>query len=81
MDIVRKIWPTPFKMIKKGDFKAFVIQVVAFILIVVVLGWLFGLLGRIPVLGLVFRLVDWVIRVYALVAIVLSVLNVTGVFE
>ena len=74
MDILRKYWPTPFK-VQKGDIASLIIQLLIFIVICAVIGWLIGLLAGIPVIGIVFSLVGALFEIYGLVGIVLCVLK------
>ena len=74
MDFIKKLWPTPFK-IKKGDIASLLIQGIIFLVICAVLGWLIGLLAKIPVLGVIFGLVGSLMGVYSLVGLVLCVLK------
>ena len=51
MDLLRKIWPTPFK-IEKGNIVSFLIQLIIFLVIVAVVGWLIALLAALPIIGI-----------------------------
>lgn len=77
MDFVKKLWPTPFK-IKKGNLASFLIQLIIFIVIVAVVGWLIGLLAGLPIIGIIFSLVGSLIGIYNIVGIVLCVLRFLG---
>ena len=78
MDFIKKIWPTAFQ-VTKSDVKSFVIQLLLFIVVCGVAGWLVGLLGFIPIIGWIFGLVRWIIGVYGLVGVVLCILVFLGV--
>lgn len=80
MDILKKLWPTPFK-IKEKDITSFLIQLVIFVVICAVIGWLIGVFASIPVLGLIFKLIGAVIEVYGLVGIVLCVVKFLGLVK
>lgn len=56
MEMVRKLWPTPFK-IKPKDVVSFIVQLVIFIVICAVIGWAIGLLAKIPILGILFGII------------------------
>ena len=73
MDLLKKIWPTPFK-IEKGNVTSLVIQLVIFLVICVVLGFLIGILALIPIIGLIFGLVGSLMGIYSLVGIILCLL-------
>ena len=77
MDLLRKIWPTPFK-IEKGNVVSFLIQLIIFLVVVAVVGWLIGILAALPIIGLVFGLVGSLIGIYNIVGIVLCVLKFLG---
>ena len=77
MDLLRKIWPTPFK-IEKGNIASFLIQLIIFLVIVAVVAWLIGLLAALPIIGIIFGLVGSLIGVYNIVGIVLCVLKFLG---
>lgn len=77
MDLLRKIWPTPFK-IEKGNIVSFLIQLIIFLVIVAVVGWLIALLAALPIIGIIFGLVGSLIGIYNIVGIVLCVLKFLG---
>ena len=55
MDMLKKIWPTPFK-IQEKDVVSFVIQLVIFLVITALIGWVIALLAGIPIIGIIFGL-------------------------
>ena len=80
MDLLKKFWPTPFK-IKEKNIVSFIIQLVIFLVITAVIGWLIGILSAIPVIGLIFGLVGSLIGIYNLVGIILCVLKFLGLVK
>jgi hypothetical protein len=80
MDMLKKFWPTPFK-IKEKDIASFLIQLLIFIVVCAVVGWLIGVLAGIPVLGLIFKLLGALIEIYGFVGIVLCVLKFLGIVK
>ena len=74
MDLLKKIWPTPFK-VEKGNIVSLIIQLVIFLVICAVVGWLIGVLAGIPVIGIIFSLLGSLMEIYGLVGIVLCVLK------
>ena len=72
--MLKKIWPTPFK-VEKGNVVSLIIQLVIFLVICAVVGWLIGVLAHIPVVGLLAGLVGALLEIYSIVGIVLCVLN------
>ena len=80
MDMLKKFWPTPFK-IKEKDIASFLIQLLIFIVVCAIVGWLIGVLAGIPVLGLIFKLLGALIEIYGFVGIVLCVLKFLGIVK
>ena len=56
MDLLRKIWPTPFK-IEKGNIVSFLIQLIIFLIVCAVVGWLMAILSVIPIVGIIFGII------------------------
>ena len=77
MDTLKKLWPTPFK-IKEKDITSFLIQMIIFLVICAVIGWLIGILAGIPIIGIIFSLIGALVEIYGLVGIVLCVLKFIG---
>ena len=80
MDFLKKVWPTPFK-IKDKDVVSFLIQLIIFIVICAVVGFLIGILAKLPIIGIVFSLVGGVVELYGLIGIVLCVLKFLGLVK
>lgn len=80
MDMLKKYWPTPFK-IKEKDIKSFVIQLLIFVVICAVIGWLISVLAGIPIIGIVFSIIGALFELYGLVGIVLCVLQFLGIVK
>ena len=78
MDIIKKLWPWA---LKAADVKSLVITIVVCIVADFVCGLVIGLLSAIPLIGVLFSIVGWVVGVYFLVGIVLAVLNFLGVLK
>ena len=78
MDTIKKLWPQAFKA---NDVKSLVIAIVIYLVADFICGLVIGLLGGIPLIGLIFRLVGWVAGIYFFVGIVLSVLNFLKVLK
>ena len=77
MDILKKLWPTACA-IKTKDVVSLVIQLVIFLVVCAVVGWLIAVLASIPVIGLIFTLVGALLEIYSIVGIVLCVLKFLG---
>ena len=78
MDMLKKFFPHAFKA---TNLTAFIITLIVYILIDVVCGFVIGLLSAIPLLGIIFRIIGWVVDVYCLVGIVLVVLDYLKVLK
>ncbi|MBO4933989.1 MAG: hypothetical protein J5441_02320 [Clostridia bacterium] len=78
MDLIKKLWPTPFK-IKKGNLISFLVQLLIFLIICAVIGWLFTVLSKIAIVGVVFYVVGSLMGIYAIVGAILCVLRFIGV--
>ncbi len=72
MDMLKKIFPFSFK---SKEVKDLVINIVIYLVASIVGGWLLGLLGGIPLLGVIFDLIGSLFGLYCLVGIVLAVLD------
>ena len=71
MDTVKKLFPFSFK---EFDLKSLIITIIAYIVLGFVVGLVLGLLGKIPLIGWIFRLICWLIELYITVGIILAVL-------
>ncbi|MBQ5320995.1 MAG: hypothetical protein J6K88_02865 [Oscillospiraceae bacterium] len=80
MDSLKKIWPMPFK-IEEKNVKSFIINLLIFIVICAVVGWLIGILAGIPIIGIVFSIVGAVVELYGFVGIVLCILKFLGIVK
>ncbi|MBR5272469.1 MAG: hypothetical protein IKU25_03630 [Clostridia bacterium] len=80
MDFLRKVWPTPFR-IKEKNVVSFVIQLIIFVVVCAVVGWLIGLLAGIPIIGIIVPIVGAIIELYGLVGIILCILKFIGVVK
>lgn len=74
MDTLKKFFPLSYQRVKEADIKSLIVTIVIYIVAAVVTGLVLGLLGRIPLIGWIFRLVSWLIRAYCSVGIVLAIL-------
>ncbi len=74
MDLIKKLWPTPFK-VKKGNLGSLVVQLIVFLLVCAVIGWLIGLLSKIAIIGVIFGIVGGLMELYSAVGIVLCILK------
>ena len=77
MDFLKKLWPTPFK-IEEKNVTSLVIQLIIFLVICAVAGWLIGILAGIPIVGIIFSILGSLMEIYSLVGIILCVLKFLG---
>ena len=80
MDMLKKLWPTPFK-IEKGNVGSFVVQLIIFIVVCAVVGIVIGLLSAIPILGIIFWILGSLVELYSFVGVVLCILQFAGVLK
>ena len=80
MNFLRSVWPTPFK-IEKGKIGSFIIQLVIFVVICAVVGWLMSLLSGIKIVGPLFSVIGSLMGIYSTVGIVLCFLKFFGVVK
>jgi len=78
MDKVKKFFPLS---VRGADVKALVISIVIYVVVAFVAGLVLGLLGAIPLLGWVFRIISWLLDLYCLVGIVIAVLHFLGIVK
>lgn len=78
MDLIKKIWPTPFK-IKQGNIISFLVQLLIFLVICAVIGWLFTVLSKIAVVGVVFYFVGGLMGLYCIIGAILCILKFIGI--
>ncbi len=71
LDAVKKYFP---KVFEATDVKGLIIALVIYAVIAFVGGLVLGLLSIIPILGFIFSVLAWVLRVYCAVAIILAIL-------
>lgn len=72
MDTIKKFWPHAFKAV---DVKSLIITILLYIVADVICGAVIGLLGKIPLLGILFSLVGAVLGIYFFVGIVFALLS------
>ena len=82
MDLLKTLWPTPFK-IKPKDVGSLVVQLIVFVLLCVVFSILISILGIIPIsiLRWIFGIVGGLVDLYSVVGIVLCVLKFLDVLK
>ncbi len=77
MNLIKKVWPTPFK-IKEKDVTSLVVQLVIFVVICALIGWGIGVLAGIPIVGILCSIVGALVEIYGLIGIILCVLKFLG---
>ena len=74
MEMLQKLWPTPFK-VKKGDVASLLIQLIIFSVVCVVIGFVLGLLWWVPIVNIIAGILGALLELYSLVGIVLCLLK------
>ena len=72
MDMLKKFFPFSFKV---GNLSELIIRIVIYLVASIVIGFVLGLLGGIPLIGKIGKLISDLIGLYCLVGIVLAVLD------
>lgn len=83
MEILKKIWPTPFKVQQK-DTQPFVVQLIVYFLIGAVVSIVLGVVGGvvgIAWLSAIFSVVSGIVDLYCTAAIALCILRFVGVLK
>lgn len=80
MDMLKKYWPTAFKVGEK-DVASLIIQIVILAVICIVVGFLISIVARIPIVGILAGLIGALVELYGLVGIVLCVLKFLGIVK
>ena len=78
MNIIKKIWPTPFK-IKSGSISSLLIRLILFLVGVTISCVLLSILSAIPIVGIIFTIIGSLMGLYTLVGCVLCVLVFLGI--
>lgn len=80
MDMLKKFWPTPFK-VKEKDVNSFVVQLIIFVVVCAIAGAVIGILAKIPLIGLIFGIIGWLVELYGTIGIVLCILLFCGIIK
>ena len=78
MDALKKYFPRSFKC---KELSALIVNLIIFIVADAVCGLVIGLLGKLPIIGILFGIVGSLVGIYFFVAIVLAVLNFFGIVK
>lgn len=71
METVKKFFPLSTSC---SDNESFIRNLIIYVVAVVICALLFSLLGRIPLIGILFGIIGWIVGLYLIVGIVLAVL-------
>jgi uncharacterized membrane protein YkvI len=71
METVKKLFPLSTSC---SDNESFIRNLIIYVVAIVICSLIFSLLGKIPLLGIVFSILGWVVDLYLVVGIVLAVL-------
>ena len=80
MDILRKLWPTPFS-VKEKDIVSLIVKIIIFLVICAVVGVLIGILAKIPLIGVIFGIIGGLMELYSTIGIVLCILKFLGLIK
>lgn len=78
MKYLKQYWPTAYS-VQKGNIISLVVQLVIFILICAVIGWVIGVLAGIPLIGVLSTVLGILLEIYGVVGIVVCVLRFLGI--
>ncbi len=71
MNELKKYFPHAYKA---EDVKSLIIALVIYALIGFALGLVLGLLSAIPIIGIIFKVLGWIVELYTIAGIILSIL-------
>ncbi len=77
MDFFRKLWPTPFR-IQRGNLISFLVQLLIFVLVCAIAGFIIGILAKLPIVGFVFAFLGSLMELYGGIGAVLCILKFFG---
>ena len=80
MDLLRSIWPTPFK-VQPGKIGSLIIQLVIFLIVCAIVGFVANLLASVPVVCIIFTVIGSLMCIYSTVGIILCILKFVGVIK
>ena len=73
MNMIKNYFPLAFSA--KADVTALVINIVIHIVVGFVAGLVIGLLASLPLVGIIFSLIGWVVELYMTASVILSLLD------
>lgn len=72
LDTIKKFFPFSFK---EFDVKSLVITLVGYVIAGFLIGLVLGLLGKIPLIGWIFRVIRWLLELYLTIGFILAILK------
>ena len=78
MEALKKYFPRSFKC---KELSTLIVNLIIFIVADAICGLVIGLLGKLPIIGILFGIVGSLVGIYFFVAIVLAVLNFFGIVK
>ena len=78
--LIRTLWPTPFN-VKPKHLGSFIVQLIVFLIVCAVIGWLIGVLSGIPIVGVLFAILGSLMEAYSAVGIALCILRFLNVIK
>ena len=80
MDMLKKIFPFSFN-VKEKDVTSLIVSILIYIAVMIVSGIVMALLSLIPIVNLLTGIAGWVVELYAVGGIVISVLNFFNILK
>ena len=80
MDMLKKIFPFSFN-VKEKDVTSLIVSILIYIAVMIVSGIVMALLSLIPIVSLLTGIAGWVVELYAVGGIVISVLNFFNILK
>ena len=78
MDTLKKIFPFSFG---SKDVAALVIKIIIYVVAGAVIGFLLGVIGKLPLVGIITGLLGTLVGIYATAGIVIAILDYCKVFK
>lgn len=80
MDMLKKFFPFSFN-VKEKDVTSLIVSIIIYIVVMVISGVVMALLSLIPIVNLLTGIVGWIVELYAVCGIVISVLNFFNILK
>ena len=78
MDTLKKLFPFSFRA---TDLKSLLITILIYIIADFVCGLVIGILGKLPIIGVIFSIIGAIVGIYFFVAIIIAILDYAKVLK